>query len=200
MHRSLLVATVLLPLAGAGAQSAPAAHAAGRAPAPAAVVRTTSSTAAHAAARVAVLDVLFVSELANAIQPADSLVAPAASARLRAELAAAAGVSVVEPARLAAALAAPSVAAAAGGKPCAIVAACVAGVGRATGAGWVVAGRMTKISSLVWIFSGQLVDQSTGRLVLSDEYEVKGSAGDMARVGARVFARRAVQKMTGAGR
>jgi hypothetical protein len=144
---------------------------------------------------LAVLDVLFVGELANAIQPADSLVAPEASVKLRGNFAAAPGVTVVDSARLAAALASSSVAAAAGGKPCALVADCLRAVQTATGARWVAAGKLTKISSLVWIYSARLLDGRTGSLVMDDEYEVKGTAGDMAEIGARVFARRAVARM-----
>lgn len=155
--------------------------------------------AVAASAMVAVLDVRFVRELANAVQPSDTLVAPEASLALRAHLAAAPGVTVVDSAGLASALASPAVVAAAGGKPCGAVPACLRAVQQATGAGWVAAGKLTKISSLVWIYGAQLLDGSTGRLVMDDEYEVKGAAGDMAEMGTRVFARRAVRKMVGEG-
>jgi hypothetical protein len=167
--------------------------------APAASRPAAGAAGAGAKATDAVLDVRFVSELANAVQPSDTLVAPEASARLRAHLADAPGVTVVDSATLAAALRSPAVVAAAGGRPCGAVPSCLRAVQQATGAGWVAAGKLTKISSLVWIYGGQLMDGSTGRLVMDDEYEVKGVAGDMAEIGTRVFARRAVKKMLGEG-
>ena len=177
--------------------AAPAARAQGDA-APAASRPAAGSPPAAARATIAVLDVRFVKELANAVQPSDALVAPEASMKLRAYLAATPGVTVVDSASLAAALASPSVVAMAGGKPCGAVPGCLRAVQEATGARWVAAGKLTKISSLVWMYGGQLLDGSTGRLVMDDEYEVKGVAGDMAEIGTRVFARRAVRKMLGA--
>jgi hypothetical protein len=48
---------------------------------------------------------------------------------------------------------------------------------------------------LIWIFSGQLIDVASGKLVLDDSYELKGIASDMVPKGAQVFARRVAKKM-----
>jgi hypothetical protein len=153
------------------------------------------SAPAGASPSVAVLSVLFSGELANGLQHSDSLVAPEATVQLRARFAEAPGLTLVEPARVDSAERSPQALAAAGGKPCVVVLACARLVGQQVGARWVAAGRLTKISNLVWVFSAQLMDVETGRLAINDDYEVKGVAGDMASIGARVFARRAAKKI-----
>jgi hypothetical protein len=49
---------------------------------------------------------------------------------------------------------------------------------------------------LIWIFSGELINVATGKLVLDDSYELKGIASDMVPKGAEVFARRVVKRVT----
>src|SRR5437660_80445 len=68
--------------------------------------------------------------------------------------------------------------------------ACALGVARRLGAGWVAKGTISNLSNLVWLFSAELLDATTGQLVLGDSYEIKGEAARMAPVGAHRFAQR----------
>lgn len=168
-----------------------------------AVAQSTDVSAPVAAASrtdsVVVLDIVFTGDLANALQASDSLVAPEATSRLRAALAGTHHLPVVDPERTKAAIASPEAAAAAGGKPCAFVSACVRVAAEAVGARWAVTGELTKISNLVWGYHGQLRDLATGRLLMNDTFEVKGAAADMAPMGASVFARRVAEKIGDVG-
>jgi TolB-like protein len=80
--------------------------------------------------------------------------------------------------------------------PCNVVVACAREVGKELGADWVVMGKISKTSDLIWIFSGELIDVASGKLVLDDSYELKGIAKDMVPKGAEVFARRVAKKVT----
>ena len=71
-------------------------------------------------------------------------------------------------------------------------------MGQELGAQWVVMGKISKTSDLIWIFSGELIDVASGKLVLDDSYELKGIAKDMVPKGAEVFARRVAKKVTAA--
>src|SRR5437870_1916838 len=71
--------------------------------------------------------------------------------------------------------------------------ACALGVARRLGAGWVAKGTISNLSNLVWLFSAELLDATTGQLVLGDSYEIKGGAARMAPVGAHRFAQRVEQ-------
>jgi TolB-like protein len=185
---AMLAMLVAVPLATprAGAQSAGGAR----------VVNSPESRTAKPS--IAVLDITFNGDLANGLQYADSLVAPQATVQLQDRFAELPGLAVVEPVRVDAAERSAEALAAAGGKPCVTVAACMRVVGQQTGAQWVASGRLSKISNLVWVFTAQLMEVETGRLVMNDDYEVKGVAGDMATIGARVFARRAAKKIAAA--
>ena len=177
-RRPALVALGLLLAAGAlGAQSRP--------PPPA------------ARPRVAVLDFVFRGENANSIEPGDSAAAAAAGSRVREQLGAAGGgVELVDSAETAAAVVAL-------GEPparCAVSAVCAREVGRRLGARWVAAGRLSKTSNLVWYFGGRVVDVGAGRLLLDDEFELKGSRDEMVPRGALSLGRRmvrAVQRASG---
>src|SRR5207302_791050 len=70
---------------------------------------------------------------------------------------------------------------------------CALGVARRLGAGWVAKGTISNLSNLVWLFSAELLDATTGQLVLGDSYEIKGEAARMAPVGAHRFAQRVEQ-------
>src|SRR5665647_1826760 len=69
-------------------------------------------------------------------------------------------------------------------------------VGKELGAQWVLMGKISKTSDLIWIFSGELIDVASGKLVLDDSYELKGIASDMVPKGAEVFARRVAKRVT----
>jgi hypothetical protein len=133
---------------------------------------------------VAVLALRFDGEHATVLEPGDTAVAAAATAKLFATLAASPAVAVADPGRVAAAVAAAE----AGGNRC--DARCAVAIGRQVGARWVVTGTLVKTSNLVWVLLGELLDVASGRTVLADSYELKGDATRMAPAGAHVFAQR----------
>jgi TolB-like protein len=136
---------------------------------------------------IAVLDLRFDGEHANVLEPGDTAVVRAATSTLVATLRAFPGVTVTDPARVAAAVAAAE----ADGNRC--DGRCAVRVARRLGARWVTRGTVTKTSNLVWVLSAALLDAASGRAVLADSYELKGDATRMAPAGAHVFAQR-VQK------
>ena len=149
------------------------------------------------AARVAMLDLAFYGKRANSLEPGDPGLAVEGTQRVRAQILDSDGVVLVDSAAVAAAQATPAVVAAAQGKECNVVIACARAVGQSLGVPWVVTGKVSKTSNLIWIFSGQLINVATGELVMDDEYELKGDAHDMVAAGARAFARRVVRKVGG---
>jgi hypothetical protein len=161
-------------------------------PEPAAAPVSASRAAAGAATappRVAVLDVAFYGAGANSIERGDSATAATATARLRQALREAGTFELADSSRVSAA--AGELAAA--GIPCNTSLDCARKVGRRLGARWVVVGKVSKLSNLIWYFSGQLVDVDTGRLLMDDEFELKGVRDDMVPRGATALARRVVK-------
>ncbi|MGH7539309.1 MAG: pentapeptide repeat-containing protein [Gemmatimonadales bacterium] len=67
---------------------------------------------------------------------------------------------------------------------------CLVQLGRALGVERVVAGRVSKLSNLIWFLSATMVDVSTGRLRAHEEFELKGDIVDLLPKGARAMARR----------
>ena len=133
---------------------------------------------------VAVLNLTFYGAHANSLEPGDSLLAERATERLLATLRASDRLSMLDSARVTRAV----TAAEADGERCTV--ACARDVGRALGARWVAKGQVNKTSNLIWVFTGQLIEVATGRVVLDDEYELKGQAATMVPAGAHVFAQR----------
>jgi len=152
---------------------------------------------AAGAPRIAMLDLAFYGKRANSLEPGDPELASEGTARVRAQILDSDGVVLLDSAAVAAAQSLPAVVAAAQGKECNVIIACARAVGQALGVPWVVTGKVSKTSNLIWIFSGQLIDVATGKLVMDDEYELKGDAHDMVAAGARAFARRVVRKVGG---
>jgi hypothetical protein len=52
---------------------------------------------------------------------------------------------------------------------------------------------VSKTSNLIWLFTGQLVNVSTGKLLMDDSTELKGDPQPMVRAGTRIFAERVVR-------
>jgi hypothetical protein len=194
--RPLVVVAALGSLALGAVRPAHAQSAGNTATTPASV--TVDATGARKdPARVAMLDLAFYGKRANSLEPGDSLLADEGTAKVRFHLGDAQGVSLVDSAAVAAAAASPEAVEAAQGKPCNVIIACARTVGKILGVPWVVTGKVSKTSNLIWIFSGQLIDVATGKLVMDDEYELKGNAHDMVAAGSRAFARRVVRKVGG---
>ncbi len=146
--------------------------------------------------KVAMLDLAFYGKNANDLLPDDSAMAMTATAKMRSELAKAPGLEFVDSATIAKSTASPALKTISQDRPCNVIVACARAVGQQLGAKWVVMGKVSKTSDLIWIYSGQLIDVATGNLILDDSYELKGIASDMVPKGAEVFARRVVKKVT----
>jgi TolB-like protein len=156
----------------------------------------TGRTSPKAPVKVAMLDLAFYGKRANDIFPGDTAMADTATAVMRKVLAKQPGISFVDAASVAKAVASPTAMAVVQDRPCNVVVACARAVGQELGAKWVVMGKISKTSDLIWIFSGELIDVPSGKLVLDDSYELKGIASDMVPKGAEVFARRVAKKVT----
>jgi len=188
--RRIAMAAVTLALLTA----APAAAQSG-APVARASTASASVTAAAEPVRLALLDLAFYGKRANSIEPGDTLMGHEGTVGVRAFFEKSGAVALPDSATVAAAAASPEAVAAAAGRPCNVVMACARAVGQKLGVPWVVTGKVSKTSNLIWIFSGQLIDVATGELVMDDEYELKGDPHDMVAAGSRVFARRVVRKI-----
>ena len=150
---------------------------------------------AGSGATLAMLDMAFFGRYATYLRSDDSLLAYAATAAMRDYFTRADGVTLADSASTIKATTAPRALAAAEGKPCNVIVACARAVGQELGVRWVVMAKVSKLSDMIWILSGQLIDVSTGKLVYDDVYEVKGVAKDMVPKGAQVFARRVTQRI-----
>jgi hypothetical protein len=146
--------------------------------------------------KVAMLDLAFYGKRANDTVPGDSVMAMTATRVMREGILGKPGVSFVDSAAVAKAASGPKAMALVQDVPCNVVVACAREVGKELGADWVVMGKISKTSDLIWIFSGELINVASGKLVLDDSYELKGIAADMVPKGAEVFARRVVKKVT----
>ena len=142
------------------------------------------------------LDLAFYGKRANELLPNDSAMAMTATAVMRAGLTNKPGITFVDSATVASTVKGPRAMAVVQDVPCNVVVACAREVGKELGADWVVMGKISKTSDLIWIFSGELIDVASGKLVLDDSYELKGIAADMVPKGAEVFARRVAKKVT----
>jgi hypothetical protein len=154
------------------------------------------ATSAKPPVKVAMLDLAFYGKRANDIFPGDTAMADTATAVMRKELMNRPGISFVDAATVAKTVANPVTMAIVQDRPCNVVVACAREVGKQLGAKWVVMGKISKTSDLIWIFSGELIDVTSGKLVLDDSYELKGIASDMVPKGAEVFARRVAKRVT----
>jgi hypothetical protein len=154
------------------------------------------STPPKAPVKVAMLDLAFYGKRANDIFPGDTAMADTATAVMRNGLTNQPGIDFVAPAAVAKAVSSPAAMAVVQDRPCNVVVACARAVGQELGAKWVVMGKISKTSDLIWIFSGELIDVASGKLVLDDSYELKGIASDMVPKGAEVFARRVAKRVT----
>jgi hypothetical protein len=154
------------------------------------------STSTNAPVKVAMLNLAFYGKRANDLMPNDSAMAITATGVMRKGLTNQPGIEFVDSATVAKATSGPTAMAVVQDIPCNVVVACAKAVGKELGVRWVVMGKISKTSDLIWIFSGELIDIKTGKLVLDDSYELKGIASDMVPKGAEVFARRVAKKVT----
>ena len=135
---------------------------------------------------IALVDMTFYGANANSIEPGDSAVARVATARLRGVLHDAGAFALADSARTAAEVARADRL----GIPCNTNVDCSRRVGESVGARWIVMGRVSKISNLIWYLSAQLIDVATGKFALDDQFELKGPRDEMVPRGAESLARR----------
>jgi len=142
------------------------------------------------------LDLAFYGKRANDLFPGDTAMASTATSVMRKGLTGQPGITFVDSATVARTVDGPRAMAVVQDVPCNVVVACAREVGKELGAQWVLMGKISKTSDLIWIFSGELIDVASGKLVLDDSYELKGIASDMVPKGAEVFARRVAKRVT----
>jgi hypothetical protein len=156
------------------------------------------STSTKPPVKVVMLNLAFYGKRANDLMPNDSAMAMTATRVMRAGLTNKPGITFVDSATVATTASGPKAMALVQDVPCNVVVACAREVGTELGADWVVMGKISKTSDLIWIFSGELINVASGKLVLDDSYELKGIASDMVPKGGDVFARRVAKKVTSA--
>ena len=144
--------------------------------------------------RVAVLDVALYTAGANLQESTDTAVARLATQVLGGKLRELLGASVLDSGLVGRATRSDSARSITGGdKACNVIVACARHVGRTLGADWVVMSKVSKTSNLIWLFTGQLVNIGTGKLLMDDSTELKGDPEAMVRAGTRIFAERVVR-------
>src|SRR5256712_5188604 len=67
---------------------------------------------------------------------------------------------------------------------------CAVTLGRALGVDRVVTGRISRLSNLIWLLYGAMVDVATGRVRYRDEFEIKGDIVDLLPKATLAMARR----------
>jgi uncharacterized membrane protein YphA (DoxX/SURF4 family) len=142
--------------------------------------------AAPAAPVIVVADLTFEGRSANSVEPGDSAIALVATARLRNVLRDAGVVTLVDSARLAQEIARAD----RQGIRCAASVECMRGAGQRLGATYVVVGKVSKVSGLIWYLSGQLLSVASGAPLLNEELELKGMRDDIVPRGATSLGRR----------
>lgn len=146
--------------------------------------------------KVVLMDLAFYGKRANDLMPNDSAMAMTATTVMRAGLTGKPNITFVDSLTVAKTASGPKAKALVQDVPCNVVVSCAREVGKELGADWVVMGKISKTSDLIWIFSGELINVASGKLVLDDSYELKGIAADMVPKGAEVFARRVAKRVT----
>jgi hypothetical protein len=144
---------------------------------------------------VAAFDVALYTAGANVQEASDTGRAELATAVLHRSLDSLLGGKLVDSAAVAAQVARPEAERLAGDHACNVIVACTRAVARSLGARWVVMAKVSKTSNLIWLLTGQLIDATTGRIVLDDSIELKGDPEPMIRAGVRNFAVRAAREV-----
>ena len=158
------------------------------------IARAQAPAGTGAVGRVAVLDVALYTAGANLQEATDTAVARLATQVLGGKLRELLGASVLDSGLVGRATRSDSARSITGGdKACNVIVACARHVGRTLGADWVVMSKVSKTSNLIWLFTGQLVNVSTGKLLMDDSTELKGDPQPMVRAGTRIFAERVVR-------
>jgi uncharacterized protein DUF2380 len=166
---------------------------------PAAAQSAPLSRLEPSSAAVAVLPVALYTAQANLREPSDSSKSGTATAVLTERLRELLGNQAIMGDRVAALLASRVGEETRGDQPCNVIVACVRAVAKELKAPWVVMAKVSKTSNLIWLLTGQLIQTSTGRIVLDDSTELKGEPEGMVRAGTRIFAERVARAVKNGG-
>lgn len=150
-------------------------------------------------APVVVLPVALYTAQANVQEPSDSTKAALATGVLVDRLRELLGDQLIPADRGTAIAASPEARAKAGDQSCSVIVACARLVGTTLHAPWAVMAKVSKTSNLIWLFTGQLVQVSTGEILLDDSTELKGEPDRMVQAGARIFAERVARTVRHGG-
>jgi hypothetical protein len=150
-------------------------------------------------ALVVVLPVALYNAQAHVQEASDSSRAALSTQILTGKLQELLGPQLIAGERVASAAESPQASATTGKQPCNVIVACARQVGKALGAPWVVMGKVSKTSNLIWLFTGQLIHVPTGEIILDDSTELKGEAEAMVRAGSRIFAERVARTVRRGG-
>jgi hypothetical protein len=150
-------------------------------------------------ALVVALPVALYNAQANVQEASDSSQAALSTQVLTGKLQELLGQQLIAGERVASAGASPEASATTGKQPCNVIVACARQVGKALGAPWVVMGKVSKTSNLIWLFTGQLIHVPTGEIILDDSTELKGETQAMVRAGSRIFAERVARTVRRGG-
>jgi hypothetical protein len=150
-------------------------------------------------APVAALPVALYTAQANLQEASDSSKSGLATEVLLARLTEQLGPQLQPAGRVAAAAGSPEARRLSGDQPCNVIVACARMVGQSVGARWVVMAKVSKTSNLIWLFTAQLIQVETGKIVLDDSTELKGDPDTMVRVGTRIFADRVARVVRNGG-
>jgi hypothetical protein len=150
-------------------------------------------------ALVAALPVALYTAQANLREPSDSTKSALGTEVLRSRLGELLGNQLISADRVAAIAGSPEARARSGDQACNVIVACARLVGDSLHAPWVVMAKISKTSNLIWLFTGQLIQVSTGDILLDDSTELKGNPEQMVRVGTRIFAERVARTVRNGG-
>jgi hypothetical protein len=143
-----------------------------------------------------VADLTFEGRSANSIEPGDSAIALVATRRLREVLRESGLVTLVDSAHAAREIAR----AARPGIRCGASVECMRAVGQRVGAAYIVVGKVSKVSGLIWYLSGQLLPVAGGAPLLDEGLELKGARDDIVPRGAASLGRRVARAVSRASR
>ncbi|HEV8176426.1 MAG TPA: DUF2380 domain-containing protein [Gemmatimonadales bacterium] len=141
-------------------------------------------------ARVAAMPVALYNAQANLQEATDTAVGKLANEVLQSRLQGLLGSQLAPQQRVTAIASSTRARQVTGGQACNVIVSCSRMVASSLQAPWVVMAKVSKTSNLIWLFTGQLINVRTGKILLDDSTELKGEPGAMVRAGTRIFAER----------
>jgi len=162
-------------------------------------VQSTSAPRAAPGAPVVLLPVALYNAQANLQEVSDSANADLSTEVLTGKLRELLGEQLLSGGRIDSVAHSSEARALTGNQPCNVIVACARKVAQLVQAPWVVMGKVSKTSNLIWLFTGQLIHAPTGEIILDDSTELKGEPQAMIRAGSRIFAERVARTIRAGG-